>query len=73
MNFTSCRKCNGTGFTENKNVLFCKNNTLKLQYHLCYLCENIKFNYNCKYILCEDCYGDGYFKKNKKENLLPSS
>ena len=72
MNSISCKKCNGTGFIENKNVLFCKNNTLKLRYHLCYLCENKKFQFNSKYKLCDKCYGDGYFIKNEKENLLSS-
>ena len=69
MNSTSCKKCNGTGFIENKNVLFCKNNTLKLNYHLCYLCENKQFQFKYKYKLCHNCHGDGYFIKNDSKNL----
>ena len=69
MSSTSCKKCNGTGFIENKNVLFCKNNTLKLSYHLCYLCENNKFNFNSKWILCYNCHGDGYFIKNDSKTF----
>ena len=68
----SCKNCSGTGFVEKKNVLFCKNNTLKLQYHLCYYCENIRANLKSNFQLCDKCNGDGYFKKNHKEKN-PSS
>lgn len=74
MSYISCSHCLGTGFVknQNQNVLFCKNNTLKLKYHLCYLCENMKIKYNSKYILCCKCNGDGYSNK-KSLNILPSS
>lgn len=72
MSSISCKKCIGTGFLENKNVLFCKNNTLKLHHHLCYLCENNKFQFNSKYKLCDNCCGDGYFIKKYSKNH-PSS
>ncbi len=69
MNSKSCDKCKGTGFIKNENVLFCKNNTLKVSYHLCYLCENSKQRLNSKFVLCDKCQGDGYFIKNIPKNL----
>ena len=71
MSYSRCLDCSGTGFVKNENVLFCKNNTLKLSYHLCYLCENLKVKTNSKYIICNTCYGDGSI--NKKSLNIPLS
>ena len=61
MNYISCKTCRGTGFVKRSKPDFCINNTEKLYSHYCYKCENRREMLKGQFMLCNKCYGDGYY------------
>ena len=63
MDCISCKICKGTGFVKRIKEEFCILNIDKLSSHLCYKCENRRFEINGQWKICKTCYGDGNLKK----------
>ncbi len=61
MSYVSCKICQGTGFVKRKKQEFCINNPDKISSHYCYKCENRRETLKGQFIICKECYGDGYY------------
>lgn len=61
MSYISCKICRGTGFVKRSKPEFCINNPEKLSSHYCYKCENRREYLKGQFMICEKCYGDGYY------------
>jgi DnaJ-class molecular chaperone len=57
--YTTCTKCNGTGWQKRENKFYCE----KCDNKNCYLCENVsKMNWET----CVKCFGAGKIENKKK-------
>lgn len=61
MNYINCKLCRGTGFVKRTKPDFCINNPEKISSHYCYKCENRREMMKGQFMLCNKCYGDGYY------------